>query len=446
MSSTAEYRALTPPLARFEPPNSTPTWRRLALTSPLLALTCGLALAEGLRQGGFWEPDSTIVAIAAVAILAASCWRSPPVSAAEWTVVGGTVLLTTWWLARAVPAGSSAHWLPLGASLLGFAAAFAVLQPADDVDRRTVATVVSGSVALLMALGFLGLAWRWFPLAMPAQHLWRLSSSLTYSDAAGLAAGIGLLLALSLPDTGIARVSTVLCAAGLLASQSRGALLACAVGVVIVPLAQLRRRPLPLLSAAVLGVTCIATSSRPDPVWWLVPLTLVAVLAAAVRSPQIERAPTRRQWTAAAALVIPIAAAGAWAVRGQLALRALAPSDGDRRVEWSAALHQFLASPLWGAGPDHLLHFAARDGTFAYFAHNEYLQLAAGGGVVALALLLAAGAGLARLVRRQDVLTSCATAALVCWAVGGAFDFDWHLPFIGLLGGVAAGLASRRDT
>jgi hypothetical protein len=34
---------------------------------------------------------------------------------------------------------------------------------------------------------------------------------------------------------------------------------------------------------------------------------------------------------------------------------------------------------------------------------------------------------------------------LVCCAVGGAFDFDWHLPFVGLLCGLCAGLAARRE-
>jgi hypothetical protein len=86
------------------------------------------------------------------------------------------------------------------------------------------------------------------------------------------------------------------------------------------------------------------------------------------------------------------------------------------------------------------------DGTYAHFAHNEYLQVAADAGLIGLALLVLAGLSLVRAVRRVDLVTSCATAALVCWAVGGAFDFDWHLPFVGLLGGWVAGLATRRNT
>ena len=42
-----------------------------------------------------------------------------------------------------------------------------------------------------------------------------------------------------------------------------------------------------------------------------------------------------------------------------------------------------------------------------------------------------------------DPLLSCAVAAVVCWAVGGAFDFSWHLPVVGPVGGWCAGLAAR---
>jgi hypothetical protein len=36
-------------------------------------------------------------------------------------------------------------------------------------------------------------------------------------------------------------------------------------------------------------------------------------------------------------------------------------------------------------------------------------------------------------------------AAVVCWAVGGAFDFSWHLPVVGLVGGWCAGLAIESE-
>ena len=59
--------------------------------------------------------------------------------------------------------------------------------------------------------------------------------------------------------------------------------------------------------------------------------------------------------------------------------------------------------------------------------------------------MLAAVVSIVKAVRRFDALSSCACAALVCCAVGGAFDFDWHLPFVGFLCGVCAGLAARTE-
>jgi len=46
-------------------------------------------------------------------------------------------------------------------------------------------------------------------------------------------------------------------------------------------------------------------------------------------------------------------------------------------------------------------------------------------------------------LRRQDELASAAVAALVVFGVGGAVDFDWHLPALALCAGWAAGLATR---
>ncbi len=129
----------------------------------------------------------------------------------------------------------------------------------------------------------------------------------------------------------------------------------------------------------------------------------------------------------------------------EVGLRALSPSDQDRSSEWAAALHQWTSAPLFGVGPDRLLTFHAADGTFAHFAHNEYLQVAADSGVIGLALLLLAGIAASRVARRFDALSSCAASALVCGAVAGAFDFDWHLSYVGLLGGVCVGLSARRD-
>ena len=120
-------------------------------------------------------------------------------------------------------------------------------------------------------------------------------------------------------------------------------------------------------------------------------------------------------------------------------------SSEDRSYEWAAAFDQWRSSPIVGVGPDQTLYFHAPDGNYAHFSHNEYLQMLADGGVVGEILLLGVGVCIVRAVRREDIATSCATAALVAFAVVGVLDFDWHLAALGLVGGWVAGLAGRPD-
>ncbi len=81
------------------------------------------------------------------------------------------------------------------------------------------------------------------------------------------------------------------------------------------------------------------------------------------------------------------------------------------------------------------------NGSFAHYAHNEYLQVAVDAGVIGLLLLVVVVVAVAKSVRRTDVATSCALGALITFAVCGAVDFDWHLPTIALMGGLVAGMA-----
>jgi O-antigen ligase len=200
----------------------------------------------------------------------------------------------------------------------------------------------------------------------------------------------------------------------------------------------------PLLAGATLGLAAIATSPDPGAVPWL---GVALVAAVAISSVPVDRFRAAmldpRVRTAAGWLVLIGLLVSVVLLHHEIALRALAPSDRDRATEWSVAWHQWGSAPLFGVGPDRLLFFHTAAGTYAKFAHNEYLQVAADAGVVGLALLVAAVVAICRAVRRFDSLSSCACAALVCGAVGGAFDFDWHLPFVGLLCGCCAGLAAR---
>lgn len=403
----------------------------------------GLTVVEGVREGGFWNSDALVVAVASIVLLCVQLTLVPQ-SRRSWPVVGAFTLLAGWWFARAAMAGTPSDFLPLGASFLGFAVAFAVVSSLTRAQRVVAGLFVVGLGAAGALIGFAGLIWRWYPMAMPAQSLWRLSTTLTYADAAGAFLAMSLLVALAGgPRPWLTRVAVCLCAGGLIATQSRGALVAFACACAFVPWRQYVKFLVPLTAGVVLGVAAVATSPSSSATVWLG----VAVLAATATS--LAWVPRRRGFEIGrrrallfGSFTLAALAGAALVLRSEIALRALAPSDQDRAVEWSAALHQFESNPWVGVGPDRLLHFHAVDGTVANFAHNEYLQVAADAGLVGIALLIFAGSSLARVLRRFDTLSSCALGALVALGVAGAFDFDWHLSFLGLIGGWVAGLAT----
>jgi O-antigen ligase len=200
-----------------------------------------------------------------------------------------------------------------------------------------------------------------------------------------------------------------------------------------------------LLCGAVLGVAAVASSSHHGAVPWL-GVVAAAAVGVAVLVPRRVRLQRPRSRVGLVTGVLVLGAVGLVAVvlHHEIGLRALAPSDQDRAVEWSTALHQWASAPIVGVGPDQPLFFHAADGSLAQFVHNEYLQVAADSGLVGLALLGIVAVAILRTIRRNDVLTSSAAAACMCFAVAGGLDFDWHLPVVGLPGGWCTGLAARR--
>jgi hypothetical protein len=420
-----------------------------ALTQParserlvLPAVVLGLAVVAGISDGAFWAPSATLVAVTSGAVLVVALIAAPP-DRRGTVVVACLMLLALWWFFRAVTAGSGTDFLPLGASILGFAAAFAVVYTLSSRVKEIAVLAVACLGAAGALAGFVGLVCRWYPMAIPAQGLWRLSSTLTYSDAAGLVLGVCLLVALGSDlHPVLVRLAVCLTAAGLLATQSRGAYVAVACGCLLVPWRRYVKFCGPLAVGAGLGIAAIASSPDRAAVPWLGVVLIGALVIAVLDPPDRLRSWFRARTPWFVATVVGGLLVTAVLLHHEIGLRALAPSDGDRSVEWSAALHQWASAPIVGVGPDRLLTFRVPDGTIAHFAHNEYLQVGADAGAVGISLLGLVAFSLTRVVRRLGVLSSCAAGALVSWAVGGAFDFDWHLPFVGLLGGCCAGLAA----
>ncbi len=410
----------------------------------LAATVFGLMLVEGYREGGFWPADALLVALASVVVLGVAMVLVPP-DRRSMLLVGSVLTLALWWFVRAISVETPRSFLPLGASLLGFGAAFVAVRPLRGRARELGGLGMACLGAVGALIGFAGLVWRWYPMAIPTQGLWRLSTTLTYSDAAGLVLGMCLLVAMGVKTCPLlARVTVCLCAGGFLASQSRGAYVAVAFACLLVPWRRYVSLAIPLAAGIVLGVTAIISSPEKTPVPWLAVVVVITCAVSAITRWDISAyrvPPSARVALVVVGLALVVAAVAG--LHHEIGLRALAPSDQDRASEWSAAWHQWRSALLLGVGPDRLLLFHASDGSFAHFAHNEYLQIAADAGIIGLALLATTGIAAARTVCRSDALASCATSALVCLAIGGAFDFDWHLPLLGLAGGWCAGLAAR---
>jgi hypothetical protein len=410
------------------------------------SLLFALAAVAGWRDGGFWHAEAGAIAVIAGVLLVAALIGAPPDRQGA-LVVTSVGLLALWWCIRSVTAGPGTHFLPLGASIIAFAAAFCAVRPLAGRLRELAALAMACLGAMGALFGFAGLIWRWIPMAMPAQGLWRLSSSLTYADAAGLACGVCLLLALGCDRwPGLVRVAVCLNVAGLIAAQSRGAVVAVACACLLVPARRYRELALPLVTGIGLGIAAVASSPQHHPVPWLAAVLVgaVAIAASDRRGRDRQRSSARVRSVVAGAILCGVVGT-ALLVHHEIGLRALAPSDQDRSAEWSSAWHQWTSAPFAGVGPDRLLDLHAVDGSSAHFAHNEYLQVAADAGIVGIGLLVFVALSLTKALRRVDPLSSCAVAAVVCWAVGGLFDFSWHLPVLGLLGGWCAGLAAKGD-
>lgn len=429
------------------PAGQTPSMAGASAVTVVAVLVFALGVAAAWRQGGFWPAEALTIALLSLGLLVAGCVVAPP-DRRGGVLLAGLVLFATWWFGRAVVAGSGRQALPLGAAALAFAAAFAALRALPRTARQTAGlglACLGGAVAFV---GLVGLAGRWYPMAMPSQGLWRLSSTLTYADATGVFLAVCVLVALGCDrHPALVRLALCLGVGGLVATQSRGAAVALACGLLLVPRARLTRSLVPALCGVGVGVVAVATSPGKDVQPWLAVALMVGVVvslssATAAACVRWARRTRRRRVVLAVAGLLTLVVVALLA-RHEIGVRALAPSDHDRLAEWSAAFHQWASAPLFGVGPDRVLSVHATDGTVAHFVHNEYLQVGADSGVLGLALLVCVALALARALRRVDVLSSCALGALCCLAVAGAVDFDWHLPVVGLVGGWCAGLAAQ---
>ena len=375
---------------------------------------------------------------------------------------------------------------------------------------RRMVFCLAASIVLVCSVG---LATRLFPDVLEtvvSLQPGRLGYPLTYWNALGLVATIGIVLCTYLTTTeresrvarSLAAAAVPVLAATLYFTFSRGAIGACAIGLVVYVILA---RPRALLTGVVATAPTAAlavmaaydadllASDQPTSAAAIaqghdvaVPILLCALGAGVLRavlSPLDDRLarlrlPTRarRPVTAAAwATAVLVLAAGFFALdgpdlvsknykrftsgqevpdSGDLRTRLTNPGNNKRIEQWELALDAFDDAQFrgHGAGTYENLWYERRESAFALRdAHSLYVEELAEKGLVGFVLvvtvlvtLLVALAARAR--GRHRYLYAAIFAAAVLWLVRAGVDWDWEMPAVTLWLFAAGGIAMARHS
>ncbi len=456
----------------------------------VLATACLLATPTVLAffSGGFYAQPRVVAALVVWVLVLALVVTGPaplPRSTAGRVALGGLVLMTVW-------TAASLAWAPLGG-------------PANDSVQRL--TLYTG--ALLLAIGVMrapwavrlvepglaagatlvvvyGLAGRLLPGVVHLAHSrsagGRLEQPLTYWNAEGALAAVGLILCTRLigdrsrpPALRIlAATAIVPLGAGVYLSFSRGAIAVALVGLVTLAAlapsrAQLRACLAALVTAVLAAVACVpfdgvtalqgTTGGRErDGAALLVLFVGLALVLGWLTARDVGRggavSDAPPAWARRLAPVAAVlgAAVAVGLVVGGLAERPTAAElsagaratrlttvSSNRYEYWRVASRVFAERPLVGGGAgsfrvawlqERSIHEAVRD------THSLEFEMAAELGVVgllALALLIG-GVAVAgrRALSRDRRLAAGPCAALIAWVLHASIDWLWQLPAVSL--------------
>lgn len=460
-------------VSQFDPESAPGTyggaaWSRLLL---LAAVAAGAA-----AQGGFFPAGRSVVAaLLAAALIAALWWQSPSIADLRLGPVFAAAALAGWavleGVVRAVPMSAAQYVLLLA----GMVAVLLVCRRLDAGERQLLLGGVLAVGLVVAATGWVGVALRLRPWALPDQGLWRAAGTLSYANATA-----ALLVPLALVALGmlIARprsVGLALVATGLLAGAgatlSRGGFAGLLVGLFLLVVLARVGQPLRAVVRAVVGpalgaavslaglLPAMPATAAPDPVLGMVALAAGMAVTALL---------TRVRGLVLAATLLAIVIVGGLAV-GVLNMAGRAPSSvtnaadqiraarlsvvsSDRSGATAAAFHLLATHPLTGVGPGQAtLRWTGQDGVLRVqrYVHNEYLQVTTELGAVGGGLLLWLLGALARIVWRGREIASSRVAwagivaGLGALAVHSAFDFVWHLPLLPLVAAVLVGVLTH---
>lgn len=461
--------------------------RIAALTGARVALLAGPTVLAFFAGGYFEGPRvwAGLIAWAAVAVAMIVCDR--PLPRHRWSVVAlaGLSLLAVWTLASALwaPTAGGAYdagqivvtytgVLLAAAALLRARPALAAVEPALAGGALV---VIGYGISERLAPGLLS-----FSRSITAQG--RLEQPLTYWNAMGEVAAIGLVLCAHLAGDAdrpprLRAAAAAACAPlgmGLYLSFSRGALFACAAGlvalVVAAPTREQVRGVLLAIAAGALaaaaaapfrGVTSLAggLAIRERQGAITLVLALLVVLGAAAAGWALARTGTspvrlpRRAPVIALAIICAGFSLAVVAGAKEHSSQPLSPGatryvslQSNRYAYWRVAIDAFAAQPLRGIGAGGwavywLSHRPFDD--YAEDAHSLPLQTAAELGLVGVVLLAAFVGGIALAAREAyraaPALAAGPIAGVVVYAAHAPLDWDWEMPAVTLIGLVLAG-------
>jgi hypothetical protein len=449
----------------------------------------GGATALAFFSGGYFDAPRAWAGLAVWALVVVGVVLKPgalPRSRASWLAVWGLAGLGAWTLLSilwAPIAGGAYHagqivFLYLG----GLVAATLFLD--DATGQRIVEPALAAGTLIVIGYGISG---RLLPgalhFARSVSAQGRLEQPLTYWNAMGELSALGFVLGARIAGDaarppwlrGLGAAACAPLGMGLYLSFSRGALFACAAGIVALVVAAPRRAQLEGVALAVIagglaaaaaapftGVTSLtgslATRERQGVITLALLLVItIAVAAAALwRERRVEdsalRLPRRAGWLALAvicgglALAIVVGSKESAARPLSGGAGRLATLQSNRYAYWRVAFRAFAAEPVRGVGAGGWsvwwLRYRPFD-DFAQDAHSLPVQTLAELGLVGIALLAAflAGVGLAaRDAHRAAPLHAAGPiAGFVTYAAHTPLDWDWQMPAVTLVAIALAG-------
>jgi hypothetical protein len=460
-----------------------------AVATPAVAALLAGPTVMAFFSGGYFDPPRLIGAIVAWALVLLAAVLSPRPLPASWpgrAALGGLALICAW-------TAASLAWAPLRSatmeSLTRLMLYLGVLVAAAALlrDRRSVSAVepaLAGGSLLVIGYGLLG---RLLPdhVALDASQRagGRLEQPLTYWNAEGALAAMGLVLCARIAGDGSRPAAMRAAAAagaaplglGVYLTLSRGAMAAAVVGLLVLLAAapgraQLRSAALALgggvlaaaAAAPLRGFAALDGSASDRASEGFLMLAVLAALVLAAGLLQLrwagreaagrlttERLGVAPRLPALAALAVAVAVAGL--VVGGLRERGddgnrLAQREGasrfgsvdSRRYDyWRVGAETFADHPIAGLGAGGFRVAWLRERPVdegALDVHSLPLEMASDLGLVGLAafLLFAGGGALAArdALRRRPAVAAGLTAAATVWLLHSTIDWDWQMPAV----------------